>query len=506
MLLSLVVIAALHPAPAAAREATGTAGAGNPVLAGDFPDPTVIKVGREYVASATSNSWAPIFPILRSRDLVHWRQTGAVFRVRPRWAVARFWAPELARVGRRYLAYYSAIPAGRRYCVAVATARRVDGPYRDRGPILCPPRGGIDPFPVRDERGQLFLLWKESGDNVRIPPAIRAQPLTSDGLRVTGPRTTLIQADQPWERGVVEGPAVMRSGGAFFLFWAGARCCRTDCRYSEGVARSTRLLGPWRKHPTNPILRGNAFWRCPGHGTPVRTRRGDYRFLYHAFRAGSPLVGRQLLLDRVRIGRDGWPGIASGTPSVGRASAAGRPRSLRDEFRGRRLAPGWEWPAADKPRIAVGGGRLRLGARRRGGSPPDTAVLARRITSRSYEASAVLGARDVRGGVAGGIGLTVERGTSLFASVRGRRVALLQRREGRLVKLASVPRPRSRTFLRVRARGHRFAFAVSGAGRRWRPLGATRTGPFEQGVRLALFAGGHARKLAGFQRVRLARR
>ena len=481
------------------------------MLAGDFPDPTVIKVGREYVASATSNGWAPIFPILHSRDLVHWRQTGAVFRVRPRWAVGRFWAPELARVGRRYLAYYSALPARRRYCIGVATARRVDGPYRDRGPILCPPRGAIDPFPVRDERGQLFLLWKESGDNVRIPAAIRAQPLSSDGLRLTGPPTTLITPDQPWERGIVEGPAVMRSGGAFFLYWAGADCCGTHCRYSEGVARSTRLLGPWQKHPANPILRDNAFWRCPGHGTPVRDRRGAYRFLYHAIRADSFLVGRQTLLDPVHIGPDGWPRVGSGSPSGGIPPAAGRPRSFRDEFRGRRVAREWEWPAVDKPRIGVRGGRLLLGARRRGGSPPDTAVLGRRINSRSYDASALLGARDVRGGVSGGIGLTTrggtfERGGSLFVSVRGRRVMLLRRQDGRLVKLASAPRPRSRTFLRVRARGDRFAFAVSGNGRRWRPLGASRAGPFEQGVRLAVFAGGRAGKLAGFQSVRLERR
>ena len=346
---------------------------------------------------------------------------------------------------------------------------------------------------------------------MRIPPAIRAQPLSGGGLRLTGSPTTLITADKPWEEGTVEGPAVMRSGGVFFLYWAGAGWGGRHCRYSEGVAQSTRLLGPWREHPANPILRGNAFWRCPGHGTPVRVRRWDYRFLYHGFRAGSDLVGRQLLLDPVRIGHDGWPRIGSGTPSVGRFRGAGRSRSFRDEFGGRRLAPGWEWPAAITPRLFGGGGRLWLGARRRGGSPPDAAVLASRGTSGSYEGSAVLGPQDLQGGVSGGIGLTnqrdtVEGGTSLFAAARGRRVVLLRRRDGRLTELASARRPRSRTFLRLRARGLRFAFAVSGDGRRWRPLGVTQRASFRQGARLALFAGGRAGKLAGFRRVRLAPR
>src|SRR3546814_6209993 len=44
----------------------------NPVLAGDRPDPTVVKIGDTYYASATSNEWSPLFPIFRSDDLVNW--------------------------------------------------------------------------------------------------------------------------------------------------------------------------------------------------------------------------------------------------------------------------------------------------------------------------------------------------------------------------------------------------------------------------------------------------
>src|SRR5262245_15400172 len=67
----------------------------NPVLAGDFPDPSVIRVGNEYWATATTSEWGPIFPLLRSRDLVHWELIGNVFQKRPAWAVANFWAPEI---------------------------------------------------------------------------------------------------------------------------------------------------------------------------------------------------------------------------------------------------------------------------------------------------------------------------------------------------------------------------------------------------------------------------
>ena len=51
----------------------------NPVAAGDYPDPSVIRVGKDYWATATSSEWGPPFPILHSTDLVNWERLGVVF-------------------------------------------------------------------------------------------------------------------------------------------------------------------------------------------------------------------------------------------------------------------------------------------------------------------------------------------------------------------------------------------------------------------------------------------
>src|SRR3954470_7181168 len=59
VLLGLCLIALMPTAPAQ-RRATYA----NPVEAGDFPDPSVIRVGRDYWASATTSEWGPEFPIL----------------------------------------------------------------------------------------------------------------------------------------------------------------------------------------------------------------------------------------------------------------------------------------------------------------------------------------------------------------------------------------------------------------------------------------------------------
>ena len=46
--------------------------------AGDYPDPSVIRVGKDYYATATSSEWGPEYPILHSTDLVNWSDVETV--------------------------------------------------------------------------------------------------------------------------------------------------------------------------------------------------------------------------------------------------------------------------------------------------------------------------------------------------------------------------------------------------------------------------------------------
>src|SRR3954463_14843549 len=101
-LLALCLFALTTAADARQRRATYA----NPVGPGDFPDPSVIRVGRDYWASATTSEGGPEFPILHSRDLVNWEVVGAVFQRRPDWAVGSFWAPEISQDRGRFFVYY----------------------------------------------------------------------------------------------------------------------------------------------------------------------------------------------------------------------------------------------------------------------------------------------------------------------------------------------------------------------------------------------------------------
>jgi beta-xylosidase len=386
---------------AAAPSSAGGATLTNPVLPGDHPDPTVVRADGAFYASATSASWAPIFPVLRSTDLVRWRQVGAVLPSAPHWATGNFWAPEMVRWSGRMLAFYSASRRGGSPCVGVAGAARPEGPWRDQGPILCRPGGIIDVDPFTDVDGTRWLLFKRLGTG----GGIYAMRFSERRLRPTGHAHELIVPDAAWEQGVTEGPTLVHGDGAYLLFYAGGHCCRPPCTYAEGVARSSSLLGPYSKDPANPLMTGNAAWHCPGHGTTVDLGGAGLFLLHHAYRAGDTLDRRRsALIDRIDLGVDGWPTIAGGQgpavtlPAPLATTGVAAPAGFTDSFVGGSLEPGWEWPFFAVPDARLEGGHLRLTCRAGGRGPT---FLARQVPVDSFTAVASVAAPRAHGAAIG---------------------------------------------------------------------------------------------------------
>ena len=57
----------------------------NPVISGDFPDPSIIRVGENYYAAGTSSEFAPNYPLYHSVDLINWEKIGFIFFETPEW-------------------------------------------------------------------------------------------------------------------------------------------------------------------------------------------------------------------------------------------------------------------------------------------------------------------------------------------------------------------------------------------------------------------------------------
>jgi beta-xylosidase len=482
----------------------------NPILPGDYPDPSVVKIGDTYWASATTSDWGPIFPLLKSKNLQEWELVGHVFpKGKPEWADHYFWAPEISQDGGKTYVYYAAHKKGGNLAVGVASADRPEGPYRDHGLLVGQPDGSIDGFPMRDENGKLYLIWKEDGNSIQQPTPIWAQPLNDARTALTGEKKELFRNDPgTWEGGLVEGVSMVRRGGYFYAFYAGAGCCGNGCTYATGVARAKSLLGPWEKYSANPVLANNEAWQCPGHGTAVE-RNGRWYLLHHAYaREGFQHIGRQGVLSEFTWNAQGWPEFSGrGVPGGPAPAPVLKKADVRDEFKTAALAPDWQWPVEAPPTFAVQGGQLRLTASPTGSG----AVLGHGIFAAGYSAQVALpNATAVPAGTAAGLAVVGNADNSLALTAGGRKLQLWRREKGKQEILAEVPLPAAKTplLLRVRvadAAQYRFDYSANG-GKTWQALpgaGAAAINgsflpPWDLGVRVGVLAQGPASTTVAF--------
>jgi len=468
------------------------------VLPGDFPDPTITKIGDTYWASATSAEWGAVFPIFSSKNLLDWELVSHVFPEKlPDWVGSNFWAPEFHyENGRTYMYYTARSKKGGMLCVAVASADHPAGPYRDHGPLVGQEAGSIDGFAMPDENGDLYLIWKEDGNSCHQETPIWAQRLNAERTALIGEATELFTNDVRWEGPLVEGSALVRHNGWYYMFYAGNSCCGKGCNYATGVARSRNLLGPWEKHEQNPILDRNDVWKCPGHGT-VTEMDGRWFLLHHAYASEShEFVGRQGLLSEFTWNEQEWPEFVNRSPQAPALVDMGR-FNITEEFEGDALGLAWQWPiTASKPATIVRDGQLHLAANN---SRLGT-IVARRTHAATYKAATTLDFANLPVDTFAGLAAVGDPYNALALMAGNGQVQIWHLRSGKQQVLAqSFIEPCDTLTLRLEVwGGQRYRFAYSTDGATWQPLptenftlNGTYLPPWDRGVRVALIAQGN---------------
>jgi xylan 1,4-beta-xylosidase len=369
----------------------------NPIVAGDHPDPTVLKDGDDYYMTFSSFVSYPGAVIWHSCDLVNWAPVGPAL-ARPLGSV---WAMDLVKHEGRYFLYIPANPGGVG-SIFVIHASDIRGPWSD--PVDLEIAGCIDPGHAVGEDGKRYLFF---GGVKRIG-------LTDDGLSTVGP---LEQVYSPWryppdwvvEMFAPEGPKIFRRGDWFYLVTAVGGTAGPPTSHMVTVARSHSIHGPWEDCPHNPIVHTRSAdepWWSRGHATVVEGPAGDWWMIYHAYENGFRTLGRQTLLEPIEWTSDGWFEAKGGTlstplakPRGGRASPAGL--ALSDDFSTNKLGAQWSFfnPGPNEAaRARYQNGSLVIKAK--DSAVADCSPLTVIVGDRSYEATVSL---QIPEGVQGGL-------------------------------------------------------------------------------------------------------
>jgi xylan 1,4-beta-xylosidase len=372
----------------------------NPVLAGDRPDPNILRDGEDYYATFSSFQYYPGIPIWHSRDLVNWTPLTAALKK----YIGNVWALDIAKHDGRYFIYIPALDptdTERSLKTWVIHAESMAGPWSD--PIDMRIDGHIDPGHAVGEDGRRYLFFN-GGTRVR---------LSDDGLSADGKVEWVyggwpIPEDWVIEGFALEGPKLLRKDGWFYQFSGQGGTAGPPTSHMVVVARSRSINGPWENCPHNPIVRTESRdepWWSRGHATPVQGPAGDWWLVYHGYENGFRTLGRQMLLEPMEWSADGWPRALGGDLSRPLAKPKGTtpgPHGVAlsgftdDAFR-TRLAFHQPQPGY-RDRVQLKGGALHLAGQ--GTGPANASPLLFVAGDRSYEITVEV---EIESGVQGGL-------------------------------------------------------------------------------------------------------
>ncbi|KAL5477939.1 hypothetical protein EMCRGX_G024802 [Ephydatia muelleri] len=206
------------------------------------------------------------------------------------------------------------------------------GPNPKRGTSTRPttwnlgnaPGGDIDPHVFRDTDGRTYLAWKTDDNNVGATVTrLWAQEISMAKGSVTqlGSPQQIMDSTGLWwidswvpGGSLVEGPEIVKMNGFYYLFFAAGQYCQDS--YSEGVARSPSIWGPYEKMGIPLLSTGlvgtadGAKLVGPGHASFVlnATAQQWYAVWYAVWHASmGENCNRYAFVSNLEFGADGWP-------------------------------------------------------------------------------------------------------------------------------------------------------------------------------------------------------
>lgn len=287
----------------------------NPILDGDYPDPAVMREGKDFYLCVSTADYFPGLTIFHSTDLVNWHTLCHPLKQFD----APVWAPDILKHGDTYYIYFCSNGSN-----WVMYSKYIDHGWSEPVDLKI---SHLDPAHCVDDAGNRYLFV--SRNNII--------PLSPDGLSVRGKMKAVLQAPKIPDEWDVEGafpeaPNVFRRGEYYYLTYADGGTAGPATSHMIMAARARHPEGPWELSPFNPIVHTfhrEEKWISKGHGHFVDDIDGNWWVIYHAYENGHHASGRKLLLSPVTFTPDGWFRVTAPADEATK-KPAGKPAGIVD--------------------------------------------------------------------------------------------------------------------------------------------------------------------------------
>lgn len=262
-----------------------------------YADPSIYVENGRYYLTGTWDFQPQGFSVLESVDLKNWYVPGeAPYRMLlekggSSFGTKGFWAPQLLKDGE---AYYLTYTANEQVCIASSDS--LMGPFQQR--IIRPIddfEKNIDSFLFKDDDGKYYLYHVRFDNDNHI--CVAEFDIVKG--RIKGGVRKCMSCTEEWEmtpnyrsNPVMEGPSVIKLDGVYYMFYSANHFENID--YSVGYATAPTPRGPWKKHPSSPVIhRLIVGENGSGHGDIFQGLDGRYYYVYHVHNSNKTVGPRK---------------------------------------------------------------------------------------------------------------------------------------------------------------------------------------------------------------------
>ena len=317
----------------------------NPILKGFHPDPSIVRVGKDYYIATSTFEWWPGIRLHHSTDLVHWElieyplNRTSQLDLRGVGASQGVWAPCLTYDKGVFYLLYTVVTAF--YCNMydtnnyLVTATDIHGPWSE--PIALN-NFGFDPSLFHDDDGRKYMVSMVTDHRVpkKYVGRLVLQEYDSVQKKMTGPVKDIYRADKIF----LEGPHIFKRNGWYYLFSADTG---TGELHGQTMQRSRNIWGPYEMYQASFMERTaeneaysiltsrhheDILLQKSGHCDLVETPEGEWYAVHLCGRASDRrnpvdaprfagarryMLGRETAIQKMKWTEDDWLVMADGS-------------------------------------------------------------------------------------------------------------------------------------------------------------------------------------------------